>query len=556
MNRLLSLTILLSLSPHFATAHEGHSHSPSPQAQKKIIRLNTEPAKVHFVVQRRVEEPERPQQAKLFDPFAERVKVRFDRDFLYVESNGMPDHPMMIGITAWQQQVPLPQSYTGNNAWKIPLQPVPAKSPLSAKSNFFRGAIALAANGVPIFNPIKNDGKTDTFLAGELDQWGGHCGRADDYHYHIAPVHLEKVVGIGKPIAVALDGYPIYGYNDPNGKPPTDLDWLNGHKGPDGAYHYHATKTYPYLNGGFYGEVVERGGQVDPQPRAQGVRPALRGLRGAKITGFENPKPDNYVVVYDVFGEKRSVRYEVNEDGSATFTFVSPQGTTTKNYSPRRRGGDGGDRRRDSQPPPRRNQPQGDPSAIDNRGGPPRGTEDTIVRVLDTNSDGEIDKTELQKAAVSLRTLDKNDDGSITREELTASPGRFNPTDRAGRPRGPEPGDGPRQPWILVHKDEIDLDKNNVISRDEIVGEANKAFAGYDSNKDGRLTASELSARGGSRSAMAGFLKGHSKEIDRDDDGNLTQAEAVGNAERMFNKMDRNSDGEISSYELEASRRR
>ena len=557
MNRLLSLTILLSLSPHFATAHEGHSHSPSPQAQKKIIRLNTEPAKVHFVVQRRVEEPERPQQAKLFDPFAERVKVRFDRDFLYVESNGMPDHPMMIGITAWQQQVPLPQSYTGNNAWKIPLQPVPAKSPLSAKSNFFRGAIALAANGVPIFNPIKNDGKTDTFLAGELDQWGGHCGRADDYHYHIAPVHLEKVVGAGKPIAVALDGYPIYGYNDPSGKPPTDLDLLNGHKGSDGAYHYHATKTYPYLNGGFYGEVVERGGQVDPQPRALGVRPALRGLRGAKITGFENPKPDNYVVVYDIFGEKRSVRYKVNEDGSATFNFVSPQGTTTENYSPRRRGGDGGDRRRDSQSPPRRNQPQGDPSAMDNRGGPPRGTEDPIVRVLDTNSDGEIDKTELQKAAVSLRTLDKNKDGSITREELAASGRqRFDPPNRGGGPGGTQSSDGPREPWILVHADEIDLDNNESISRQEIVGEATKAFSGYDSNNDGKLTAGELSARGGSRSAMAGFLKGHAKEIDRDGDGTLTRAEAVGNAERMFNKMDRDGDGEISPEELEASRRR
>ena len=555
MNRLLSLTILVTLSPHFAMAHDGHSHSPSPQAQKKIIRLNTEPPKVYFVVQRRVEEPERPELAKLFDPFAERVKVRFDQDFLHVESNGMPEHPMMIGITAWQQQVPLPQPYAGNNAWRIPLHPVPAKNPLSAKTNFFRGAIALAANGVPIFNPIKNDGKTDTFLAGELDQWGGHCGRADDYHYHIAPVHLEKVVGIGKPIAVALDGYPIYGYNDPSGKPPTDLDWLNGHKGPDGAYHYHATKTYPYLNGGFYGEVVERGGQVDPQPRAQGVRPALRGLRGAKITGFENPKSDSYVVRYDVFGEKRSVEYTVAEDGSATFTFVSPQGTTTENYSPRQRGGEGGNRRRNTDPPAGRNQLQRGLRATDQRGGPPQGDGDAIVRALDTNGDGKIDKAELQKAAIALRTLDKNNDGSITREEFATSPGRFDPTDRAGGPRGPQPSEGPRQPWILVHRDEIDLDKNNVISRDEIVGEANKAFAGYDSNKDGKLTASELSKRSGSRSATAGFLKGHSNEIDRDGDGILTQAEAVGNAERMFNKMDRDNNGEISLEEMNASRR-
>ena len=54
---------------------------------------------------------------------------------------------------------------------------------------------------------------------------------------------------------------------------------------------------------------------------------------------------------------------------------------------------------------------------------------------------------------------------------------------------------------------------------------------------------------------MAGFLKGHSNEIDRDGDGILTQAEAVGNAERMFNKMDRDNNGEISLQEMNASRR-
>ncbi len=139
-----------------------------------------------------------PAQLDAFKPFADSVKVRWDRDHFYVESNGIPDHRLMVGITAWQQQVPLPQSYKGENAWRVPLRPVPAKKPMSAKENFFRGAIALAINGVPIFNPIKNDGRTDTFVAGELDEFGGHCGRADDYHYHIAPVHLEEKVGRGR----------------------------------------------------------------------------------------------------------------------------------------------------------------------------------------------------------------------------------------------------------------------------------------------------------------------------------------------------------------------
>ncbi|MCE9518446.1 MAG: hypothetical protein K8R87_02595, partial [Verrucomicrobia bacterium] len=46
-----------------------------------------------------------PSQALPFMAFAPKVNARWDANFLYVESNGLPDHNMMIGITAWQQQV-------------------------------------------------------------------------------------------------------------------------------------------------------------------------------------------------------------------------------------------------------------------------------------------------------------------------------------------------------------------------------------------------------------------------------------------------------------------
>ena len=75
-----------------AFAHEGHSHAPSPQTQKKIVLLNTEPPQCQFVVHRQTPESNRPGLAMLFDTFSDKVKVRFDRDFLFVESNGMPDH--------------------------------------------------------------------------------------------------------------------------------------------------------------------------------------------------------------------------------------------------------------------------------------------------------------------------------------------------------------------------------------------------------------------------------------------------------------------------------
>jgi len=304
--------------------------------------------------------PGKPSIADSFEPFAllKAVKYRQDAQFFYVESNSMPDHRMMVGITAWQQQVPMPQPYFGDNAWRIPLEPVVAKNPLSAKSHFFRGAIALAANGIPIFNPIKNDGRTDTLLAGELDEFGGHCGRADDYHYHLAPTHLQEIVGKDKPIAYALDGYEIYGYTEPDGSKVEGLDQFNGHITPELGYHYHATKSYPYLNGGFHGEVVERDGQVDPQPRAEGVRPALPPLRGAKIVDFAESKADSYQLTYEIRGKKGTVSYVLAKDGSAQFTFVDPNGRQSKeSYTPRR--GGGSDRPTRNNPPPRNDPPRG-----------------------------------------------------------------------------------------------------------------------------------------------------------------------------------------------------
>jgi len=190
------LSLLLENSP--AVAHPGHSHRPAVKKADDATTTGNERTRPVFrpliqnaddevqlglellaanelplllaqrdQTQTRTGPGDAPGMAKAFEAFVKlnAIKTRWDDRFFYVESKGIPDHRMMVGITAWQQQVPLPQSYTGNNAWRIPLHPVEAKNPLSAKSHFFRGAIAMAVNGVPIFNPIKNDGKTDTLLA-------------------------------------------------------------------------------------------------------------------------------------------------------------------------------------------------------------------------------------------------------------------------------------------------------------------------------------------------------------------------------------------------------
>ncbi len=282
------------------------------------------------------------------------VKTRIDAQTLYIESNGLPDHNMMVGIRSWQQQVPLPQPFTGKNAWQIPLHPKLADKPISAKNNLFRGAIALAVNGVPIFNALNNRGE-DAFLAGELDEWGGHCGRGDDYHYHAAPVHLEKIVGKGNPIAFALDGFPIYGLTEADGSPVGKLDEYNGQFDSDGNYHYHATKTYPYINGGMRGVVTVRGGQIEPQPRDMPVRPALQPLRGATITAFESTQTKS-VLTYKVGGKIGTVTYMPVGDNGWKFTYAEP-GDRTRTESYERRAGPeqrGGGRQ---PPPPRDNNP-------------------------------------------------------------------------------------------------------------------------------------------------------------------------------------------------------
>lgn len=399
--------------------------------------------------------------AEIAQPFSKfaGVTTRSDGQYFYVESNGMPDHEMMTGITAWQQQVPLPQNYTGRNAWQFPLNPVPAQNPMSAKTNFFRGAIAIAVNGIPIFNPIKNDGRTDTFLAGELDKWGGHSGRGDDYHYHISPVFLESKIGKELPVAYALDGYPIYGVTEPDGTKVNRLDEFNGHTTSRLGYHYHSTATYPYLNGGFHGEVTEKGGQVDPQPRAFSPREATAPLPGARVTGFKTVKPGTaYSLTYTLNGETHEVNYEVQTDGKTTFTYSDKHGQSTQTYPSRSRRGGG------------------------------------------------------------------------QRAEL-----------------GPPPG--PRKPWFVDHAKGLDANHDGEVTKQEVIDQCKEAFGQYAAGAEAIDTAT-LQDKPTVRNEIGGFIKVHWKELDRNGDGKITEAELIESIMRMFDKQDKNHDGKLSGSEL------
>ena len=270
-----------------------------------------------------------------FMPFKPKVNTFWDANYFYVESKGIPDHQMMTGITNWQQQVPIPQCYIGSNAWSIPLNPVIATTPVPVSpQHFLRGAIAIATNGVPIFNPYTNTG-VDAYLDGQLDNFGGHCGRGDDYHYHTAPLFLYGQIAPTLPIAFALDGFAVYGSVEPDGSPIIPLDANHGHYGSNGVYHYHGTSSAPYMIGNMVGRVTEDSTlQIVPQAHANPIRPGQNPLQGAVITNCQsNGNNNGYVLSYSLNSQTYSIDYNWTTNGVYSFNFISPSGSTFQSYN-------------------------------------------------------------------------------------------------------------------------------------------------------------------------------------------------------------------------------
>ena len=258
----------------------------------------------------------------LFESF-DNISTSSDSNYFYISSNGLPSHNMMIGITNWQQQFPIDQDYTGDNRWSIPINPEFSDEPLSSAQNFMKGALAIAVNGIPIFNPLNNRGE-DANAIGELDQWGGHCGKADDYHYHLPPIHLSDVVGNNSPIAYSLDGFPVYGKTDKL------LDENLGILNDDGSYHYYSVDDYPYFIANMKGKVTTSGtapeNQIDPQSVASAIRPALNPLKDAIITSFIKIDSSSYQLKYEINSEIFIIDYYWDSSGHYYITFIDPDG--------------------------------------------------------------------------------------------------------------------------------------------------------------------------------------------------------------------------------------
>ena len=275
-----------------------------------------------------------------FAQFSSTVSSSFDSNNFYVNSTGIPNHTMMVGISnrGWQQQVPSSKCYINNSHWTIPLNPVIAATPVPvSSSHFLKGAIAIAVNGVPIFNYHTNTG-VDSFLDGQLDNYGGHCGKGDDYHYHTAPLHLITLgqAAATLPIAFGLDGYAVYGSLEPSGSTMSALDANHGHYGTNGVYHYHGTRSAPYMIGNMVGAVTEDANlQIIPQPQGSPIRNEnWTPLAGALITSCVANANNGYNTAYTLNGVSGyATNYTATQAGLYTFQYVTPSGTTSTNYT-------------------------------------------------------------------------------------------------------------------------------------------------------------------------------------------------------------------------------
>lgn len=251
-----------------------------------------------------------------FAPFADQLNIYCDDVYMYIEADSLADHEMMVGITAWNQQVPIPQPFHDDNGWRIPLHPVMADNPTPTTG---QGPIAVAINGVMVYDPTQQDGiyseNRDPYLIGELDLCGGHSGRADDYHYHIAPVclldELADYASGDLPIAYALDGFPIYGVVEG-----MELDECRGAFDAAGNYGYYASPEFPYVNGCFSGEV-----DLSLQPATHPIRPAGEPIQ-VLITALYEDAAGWIRLEYEYQGSTHAVNYRLTEEACYEFEFV------------------------------------------------------------------------------------------------------------------------------------------------------------------------------------------------------------------------------------------
>lgn len=195
------------------------------------------------------------------------ITVNREGDTRVVRANNLPHHatgefPIKPGTRAYDYDRNPNRIEEQRILLKLPAEPTFAASPGCIPM----GMIGFAVSGVAIFNAFDLGGR-DAPAYEIQDRCNRHPEVTSQYHYHDWSPCLASD-DVLAPVGWMLDGYPILGPVDENGRAVTnvDLDECHGRVGfvrIDGqlvtTYHYRFTREYPYTLGCFRGTPISLG---------------------------------------------------------------------------------------------------------------------------------------------------------------------------------------------------------------------------------------------------------------------------------------------------------
>ncbi len=195
-----------------------------------------------------------------------RISVTVEGKERVVRANNLPTHPsgtfpIRPGSTAYDYDRNPNRIAEQAILLRMPAAPQFAKSPHCVPM----GMIGFAVSGVAIFNAFDLGGR-DAPAYEIQDKCNGHPEITSQYHYHDwSPCLKAEAQSADAPVGWILDGFPILGPVDANGREYTnaDLDACHGMTGPvmiGGkrvvTYHYRFTREFPYTIGCFKGAPI------------------------------------------------------------------------------------------------------------------------------------------------------------------------------------------------------------------------------------------------------------------------------------------------------------
>jgi hypothetical protein len=196
----------------------------------------------------------------MYSQFGNGITVAFEGGAVVINTVSTPDHNSPywgVGHARYEAphagMAPNPHRIVAQRlTFRIPTSPAAA-----APSDTPLGPIGVSVNGVVFFNQYAAMRQPLTFEIVSFDRFNGHPSPSNQYHYHFEPLSLTES-SRSRLIGVLLDGFPVYGPADNDGRMPADLDACNGHTAatPEftaGIYHYHTTTAVPYISGCFRG---------------------------------------------------------------------------------------------------------------------------------------------------------------------------------------------------------------------------------------------------------------------------------------------------------------